>query len=543
MTIDSTLSWITARKKLWLQAGLALLGLAAFLLLIWSTSEHGIGVRSDSVDYAWAGESFAHGYGLGRFDGDRIFKPLTQFPPLYPILLGFFEFVGVGVWEGARWIAALAFAANIVFIGIAVHRLTSSTLFALSAAFFAFIAPFVFEVNLWAMTEPIYVAFAFPAFFFLDDYFRTEKLRDLVWAGVFLAFACLTRYVGFSALGAATLVVFFRPGKPWSAKLQETAILDGVALAPTILWFARNFFAAGTATNKILSYHPIPAQKIEILKTAVTNWVAPLRDLFAIGRRKLAALVLLGGASYLYYRSQQPVSKSKSKKLIAKKSKQAEHGSPNLFAWLLLVYALAYSALVLFSASFLGASIPLDDRILYPLFAVIVIALFAGIQWLWTRSLQIHRTLAIAVLVLFGLVGFSLAEDYFPETVNLAQESRDSGKGYALFRLQERDVVQTLLSYPDDYVIYTDNVHQLYYFSQRLGYLFPIDFDAATQQEIATEDFIRSLSNIQGRLESGQAVMFVFFFAEELDETFITENFPQMQLAVGGADGYLYVSQ
>jgi hypothetical protein len=542
MTIDSTLSWITARKKLWLQAGVALLGLAVFLLLIWSTSEHGIGVRSDSVDYAWAGESFAHGYGLGRFDGDGIFKPLTQFPALYPILLGFFEFIGVGVWEGARWIAALAFAANIVLIGIAVNRLTSSTLFALSAALFALIAPFVFEVNLWAMTEPIYVAFAFPAFFFLDDYFRTEKLRDLVWAGVFLAVACLTRYVGFSALGAATLLVFFRPGKPWVAKIKDTTILAGVALAPTILWFARNFFATGTATNKILSYHPIPAQKIEILKTAISNWVTPLQDFFAIGRRKLVALVLVAGGSYLYYRS-QPTSKSKSKKQTTKKSKKNQPGSRNLFAWLLLVYAFAYSALVLFSASFLGASIPLDDRILYPLFTVIVIALFVAIQWLWTRSLQTHRALAIAVLVLFGLVGFSLAEDYLPETVNLAQESRDSGKGYALFRLQERDVVQTLRSFPDDYVVYTDNVHQLYYFSQRLGYLFPIDFDAATQQEIPTEDFLRSLSNIQGRLESGQAVMFVFFFAEEVDETFIAENFPQMQLVVAGDDGYLYVSE
>ncbi len=542
MTIDTTLSWITARRKLWLQAGLALLGLAAFLLLIWSTSEHSIGVRSDSVDYAWAGESFAHGYGLGRFDGEGVFKPLTQFPPLYPILLGFFEFIGVGVWEGARWIAALAFAANIVFIGIAVNRLTSSALFALSAALFAFIAPFVFEVNLWAMTEPIYVAFAFPAFFFLDDYFRTEKLRDLIWAGVFLALACLTRYVGFSGLGAAALIVFFRPGKPWLAKLKETAILASVALAPTILWFGRNFFAAGTATNKILSYHPIPAQKIEILKTAVTSWVAPLRDFFAVGRRKLVALVVLGGASYLYYRYQHETLNLKPKQKT-RKSRPKVAPAKNLLALLLLVYAFAYSALVLFSASFLGASIPLDDRILYPLFTVIVIALFSAIYWLWTRSLQIHRALAIAVLVLFGLVGFSLAEDYLPQTISLADESRDSGKGYALFRLKEREVVQTLLSYPDDYVIYTDNVHQLYYFSQRLGYLFPIDFDAATQQEIATEDFVRSLSNIQGRLESGQAVMFVFFFAEEVDETFIAENFPQMQLVVGGDDGYLYVSQ
>jgi hypothetical protein len=145
--------------------------------------------------------------------------------------------------------------------------------------------------------------------------------------------------------------------------------------------------------------------------------------------------------------------------------------------------------------------------------------------------------------MLLGYAVFALAESYLPQTIQIAQESRDTGKGYGLFRLREREVVTTLLSYPADYVIYTDNVHQLYYFSDRYAYLFPIDFDAATQLQVDPEGFGRSVKDIQDRLAAGQKIMFVFFFAQEVDEQFIAENFPQMQLIVRGEDGYLYASE
>jgi hypothetical protein len=103
-------------------------------------------------------------------------------------------------------------------------------------------------------------------------------------------------------------------------------------------------------------------------------------------------------------------------------------------------------------------------------------------------------------------------------------------------------VVLRLAAYPDDYLIYTDNVHQLYYFSGRLAYLFPIAFDTATQQETG-EGYALSLKAIQDRIAGGEKVMFVFFFWEDLDTALIAEYFPQMELIVGGEEGFLYVSE
>src|SRR3972149_10477258 len=230
-TIDKQLvaglAWLETRKQLVFLICLILLALVAVAVLIWSTSEHGIGVRSDSVEYIWGAETLSRGIGLGRLSGEGDFKPMVQFPPLYSLLLAAFEWVGAGAGGGARWLAAFFFAANVALIGLATFRLPASRLFALAAAAFALLAPAVFEVNLWAMTEAPYVTFVLLGFLLLDDFFSKDRYWFLVYAAACLGLAFLTRYVGATGLGAAGLVLLLRPGKPWPIKLKEAAILAG----------------------------------------------------------------------------------------------------------------------------------------------------------------------------------------------------------------------------------------------------------------------------------------------------------------------------
>ncbi len=525
--LAASLACIEERKRLLFLVGLVLLAAAAGALLLWATAEHGIGVRSDSVEYIWGAETLADGVGLGRLSGEGDFKPLIQFPPLYSTLLAIFELVGVGAWEGARWLAAVSFATNIVLIGLTVFRLTGSRFFALAAAGFALLAPAVFEVNLWAMTEAPYVSFVLLGFLVIDDYFRLDQIRLLVYAGICLGLAFLTRYVGASALGAAGLVLLLRPGKPWLTKVKESALLAAVAGLPIGLWMGRNLLVAGSATNKIINYHAISAEKWEVFRQTLSAWVSPLENFFLVGKRKLAALLAIALGAFLYYRSSRMV--------------QTAGRPATLLGWLFLVYVPAYLFIVFFSVMYTGAAIPLDDRMMYPAYTILIVAAFSGLFFLWKRSRAAAPALGLASLILFGLAAYTLAESHAADTWALASESRGRGKGYAMADLAKREVVVRLAEYPDDYLIYTDNVHQLYYFSGRLAYLFPIAFDTATQQETG-EGYGLSLKAIQDRIADGQKVMFVFFFWEDLDTALIEEYFPQMQLIVGGEEGFLYVS-
>ena len=509
-------------------AGIAVLGLVATLLLLWSTAEHGIGVRSDSVEYVWAAETLAQGIGLGRLSGEGAFKPLIEFPPLYSTSLAIFEWIGVGAWEGARWLAAVFFAANIVLIGLVVLRLTSSRIFSLSAAGFALMAPAVFEVNLWAMTEAPYVTFVLLGFLLLDDFFRVGHTRRLVWAGVFLGLAFLTRYVGATALAAAGLVLLVQPGKPWLQKIKEGALLAAVAGLPMALWLIRNLIVGGSATNKIINYHPITAQKWKVFTSTLANWLAPLQNFFLIGKRKLIIFISSGLGAWLFYRHSE--------------SGKVEPSQANWLGWLFIAYIPLYLFLVFFSVMFTGAAIPLDDRMMYPVYTMLIVGFFTLLFFIWKRSYAAAPMFGLVSLILSAVIIFTLADGYAAKTLALATESRERGKGYALTQLAERDVVQAFLRYPDDYLIYTDNVHQLYYFSGRLAYLFPVALDSATQLEIG-EGYSLTLQDIQHRLNERQKVMFVFFFADEVNPALVAELFPQMVQIVGGEQGYLYINQ
>jgi hypothetical protein len=178
---------------------------------------------------------------------------------------------------------------------------------------------------------------------------------------------------------------------------------------------------------------------------------------------------------------------------------------------------------------------------MYPAYTILIVAAFWGIFLLWKRGSARNAALGVAALFVGGVLLFTLAESYAANTWALAGESHDRGKGYALADLAERAVVEKLAEHPDNYLIYTDNVHQLYYFSGKLAYLFPIAFDTATQEEIG-EGYALTLKAIQDRIAAGEKIMFVFFFWEDLDTDLIAEYFPQMQMVVGGEEGYLYVS-
>ena len=76
---------------LFLLAGLLVMAGLAINSFLFATSTHGIGVRTDSVAYLWGAENLAKGLGLGRLNGLGELKPMTHWPPFYPLVLSLFE--------------------------------------------------------------------------------------------------------------------------------------------------------------------------------------------------------------------------------------------------------------------------------------------------------------------------------------------------------------------------------------------------------------------------------------------------------------------
>ncbi|MCJ7623218.1 MAG: phospholipid carrier-dependent glycosyltransferase, partial [Anaerolineaceae bacterium] len=278
---------------------LTLIAISAAAVFILSTGEFGIGIRSDSVAYIWSARSLAEGSGLGRPDGVGNFKPMTHWPPLYPILLSFFEIIGWDVIEGARWFGAFLFAANIILVGLVLSRMTRSFWFSLIGAVIMSLAPAIAETSLFAMTEPLFIALSLLSFILLDEYFTSRKNFLLFLSALVISLAFLARYAGLSLVAMGVILLLIQKNRPLIERVIEIIQFSSISISLLVVWLIRNMLVSGSTTNRVMTYYPISEGHFNQIITNIQDWFSPLSTIFDIGDGKLilalGALVFLGG--------------------------------------------------------------------------------------------------------------------------------------------------------------------------------------------------------------------------------------------------------
>jgi hypothetical protein len=118
-------------------ACLLALSVAGVGLLLHSTPL-GVGLSWDSFTYISSARGLLEGRGLARLTGCGELKPMTGYPPLYPLLVAGFEWAGLKAVRAARVISALSLGSTVLLTGILARRMTRSNTAALSARQLAF---------------------------------------------------------------------------------------------------------------------------------------------------------------------------------------------------------------------------------------------------------------------------------------------------------------------------------------------------------------------------------------------------------------------
>src|SRR5712692_1673944 len=126
---------------------------------LWCTSS-GIGVNADSLVYLGAADSISAGEGVRTIASHvtpRIArgKPLTVYPPTYPLLLSLSGSLSADRLNGARWLHALLFAASVFLIGTITYLCTGGSVLATLASILLFqLSPHLLDVYTTAWSEP-----------------------------------------------------------------------------------------------------------------------------------------------------------------------------------------------------------------------------------------------------------------------------------------------------------------------------------------------------------------------------------------------------
>ena len=442
-------------------------------LLAMVATRHGPVIGQDSAAYIGAAQNLLHGRGLTTpFDlsGSTLSPaqvyafhgavPLVHFPPLYPLILAAIGAIGPAVANGARWLNVVLIAVNLLLFELLVRRRSRSAyLVPVAAGFLLLAGPTVFlhqdllEIHTGVLSDPLFLSV------FLLGVFLTDLFLDHPSRGLYLGIvACVTlapliRYVGFSMVAAAAIVILVWTPLTRSLRLGAAAIVVVVGLLPSAVW--------SLVTTQVMHGEPVrtfawhaPNKPVPGLLNIASGWLLPA-SLAEHVRWLLFVLVLaLVGASLVVLRRRRTAEAS------------AELG--HIMA--IVVFSVIYLLGVLFTRAFLDATTPLDNRILLPLIPLLYLLVIASLT-------SVTRHARVGMAAIGGLCLLAAIPNVAPalSLANSAPSDADS----ALARSATMEAIRRL---PPDTVIASGVADLVYLDAGRASIRVPVRVDGDTDR-------------------------------------------------------------
>ena len=145
------------------------------------TATYGAEVTTGSVAYLSTALNFLAGEGWRDF----VDRPMATWPPLFPLLLVAFGWVGIEPLEAGRWINATAFGLTILAAGCWLRSNLQSRWLTLTATAIIAASRPLSDLASRFMTEPLFVLFTLLALMQLAAFLNRRTDAPLWWAAVF----------------------------------------------------------------------------------------------------------------------------------------------------------------------------------------------------------------------------------------------------------------------------------------------------------------------------------------------------------------------
>ena len=224
----------------------------------------------DSVNYISVADNLLAGEGFRQFNG-LLYR---DWPPLYPLLLAAPGLAGFDPYPWAGWLNILAFALTIFVVGQGLQRYLTSRGLLLGGCLAATLAYPLTRQAAFALTETIFILFTLLALLAAERFLHTERRSALLWAALFTALACLTRYLGLTLVVAIILLLALQAGVPLRRRAQRLALYAILSLALIGLWMLRNYLLFGGLTGR-RSYDVVTlSESLTQTGAALSDWTA-----------------------------------------------------------------------------------------------------------------------------------------------------------------------------------------------------------------------------------------------------------------------------
>jgi 4-amino-4-deoxy-L-arabinose transferase-like glycosyltransferase len=491
------------------------------VLIVQSATPWGIGIRHDSLSYLTAAQSLGRAGCLCRVGGGLELKPLVHFGPLYPTLLWAVGLAAGDILVAARWIAAVLYGLNLALWGGLVHlharRWWAGALVSVILA----VSAVMLQVHDAAMSEPLFLALLALALMALTDFLAGGRRRGLWFAAAAVAAAVLTRYAAAALIGLGALAIVVLRRGPWRARLKDAAAFVVVAALPLVLWSIRNLVSSGSATNRMLGWHPIDIDDLRGLLQIVTAWFTSAS--FSHWIEGTAFLALLAGLAFFLWRT---------------RAASGEAVAPAAVLGLQLVGLAAFYPIFIFvSKSLFDDSVPIDDRMFAPLYFALValVGLSAALVARLRRGVWILLPLAALYLVVPGWHGLQRFRDKY-------EGMRQEGVLFASRAWHNSDSVDWVTSLPEAARLYSNQALILQFLTGRPVYAIPERTDTVKAE--ARPEFDQQLALMRSDLQTPGSFLVVFDPVRPMTPDEFPDVFEQgLQVVRLLPDGFVMASQ
>jgi hypothetical protein len=389
-----------------------LIALAAFWGVIEVTEPPGPGLDPDALAYLGAGNSLAHGHGLrvpsSSWMATDTIAPLVHFPPGFPVAIAAGIAAGATPVNAARVVEATAAAVTVLSLMLAANA--AGGLVAALVAFGVVAAtPAFVMVHGSVLSEPLFLALLALFTWQLARERRGVDTRRTLVLGALAAAATLVRYAGASLVVAVVFEAWWTVEGPWRGSWWQRARRAFVAAElPVVvlaIWVLTRPHSDDAEQIRDVGLYTrgIGDTLMGGLNTAA-RWLAP--GVNTDGVRTMAALAVLAALCALAVRT-------------VRAARRGTVAAPERRLYRATTIMLASYALVVGASRLLAdPGIPLDDRMLAPVFLLAALGVGIALAGYWRALLPERRgivllTAGIAASWMWGSeeVGAALVND------------------------------------------------------------------------------------------------------------------------------------
>jgi hypothetical protein len=172
---------------------------------------------------------------------------------------------------------------------------------------------------------------------------------------------------------------------------------------------------------------------------------------------------------------------------------------------ILILHAVVYSLLLIFSISFIDASTRLENRILLPLYFIALISAIISITWV--LSTPQWRREWVKYFLGLNLIAFAAAL-YMPRQMQMIESMREEGRGFSARSWNNSEIISALRRLDPESTVYSNEAFSVLYLTGIPARWIPEKFDPV--KAIERDAFAEQMEKMRKNLAQPDSVIAVF---------------------------------